>query len=326
MTNRLRVGVVGSGGIAPLHVTGWLGLGAQVSVFSTDDNIDAFAGHYGLVKTASLDDLIAGVDVVDVCTPTYAHAPIVVAAAAAGRDVVCEKPLALTHADASAMVDACDRAGVRLFPCMVVRFFPEYVVAKAAVDAGRIGEPAVLRLSRLGAKPVRPWFADRSLSGGLLVDQMIHDFDFARWVAGDVETVFAKVIDRGAGQATGYAVLTHQSGALSHVRGGWGPPHTVFETAFTLSGSRGQLRHSSCSTRALRWDAPLLDDAGGGLLPDIDETNSPFAGELAEFASALTDGALPRVTAEDGLAALDIALAAVESAATGRPVSPKEIA
>jgi predicted dehydrogenase len=326
MTTKLRVGVVGSGGIAPLHVTAWLGMGASVSVCSTDANLEAFAAAYGILRVASIDELIATVDVVDVCTPTFAHTDIVVAAAAAGRDIVCEKPLALTHADAAAMIDACDQAGVRLYPCMVVRFFPDYVVAKAAVDAGRIGEPAVLRLSRLGAKPVRPWFTDRSRSGGLLVDQMIHDFDYARWVAGDVCAVYAKVVDRGGGQATAYAVLTHESGALSHVRGGWGPPHTIFETSFTLSGSRGQLRHCSSGRRPLRWDAPLIDDAGGGLLPEIDETNSPFAAELAEFASAFTSGSLPRVTAEDGLAALDIALAAAESAASGRPVSPKEIA
>jgi myo-inositol 2-dehydrogenase/D-chiro-inositol 1-dehydrogenase len=69
-----------------------------------------------------------------------------------------------------------------------------------------------------------------------------------------------------------------------------------------------------------------MDDAGGGLLPEIDETNSPFAAELVEFAAAITTGVQPRVTAEDGLAALDIALAAAASAASGQPVSPKEIA
>jgi myo-inositol 2-dehydrogenase/D-chiro-inositol 1-dehydrogenase len=326
MSTKLRVGVVGSGGIADPHVSAWLAMGAQVSVYSPDPNVAQFAARHGLTRVGSLEDLLSGVEVVDVCAPTYAHAEIVASAAAAGRDIVCEKPLALTHTDGAAMIEACGRAGIGLYPCQVVRYFPEYVAAKAAVDAGRIGQPAVLRLSRRGAKPVRPWFSDPVLSGGLVVDQMIHDFDYARWVAGDVHTVYAKVVGHGDGLATGYAILTHETGAITHVRGGWGPPHTVFETSFTLSGSHGQLRHSSSDRRALRWDAPAMDDAGGGLLPEIDETNSPFAAELVEFAAAITTGVQPRVTAEDGLAALDIALAAAASAASGQPVSPKEIA
>ena len=318
----LRAGVVGAGGIAHAHVSAWQHLGAEVRIFSIDGQASVLAEHYGVIEAFSLDELIASSDVVDVCVPTYVHDEIVLAAAEAGRHVVCEKPLSLTHASAQAMIDACRVSGVQMYPGQVVRYFPQYAAAKAAVDAGQIGEPAILRLSRRSAAPVSGWFADPALSGGLLVDQMIHDFDYARWICGDVSAVYAKVVSQGR-QATAYAVLTHKNGALSQVTGSWGPPHTVFSTSFTISGSGGQLHHSSLEREVLRWDAPAVSDGGGELLP-VDFA-PPFITELGEFATAFVGGAAPRVTAEDSLAALDIALAAAASAASGQPVDPKDV-
>ncbi len=326
MSANPRVGVVGAGGIAHPHVAAWRRLGARVQIYSTDGQAASVAGQYGASEAPTLDALIADCDVVDVCTPTFVHDEIVFAAAEAGRDIVCEKPLARTHARAAQMIEVCRAAGVQMYPGQVVRYFAEYATAQAAVAAGRIGQPAVLRLYRRGATPVREWFADPGLSGGILVDQMIHDFDYARWVAGEVSAVYAKVLGGQGRPARGYAVLSHDSGALSHVTGSWGPPHTAFATSFTLSGSAGRLHHSTAERPALRWDAPGLDDAGGALLPDFGGVDSPFLTELSEFAAAFRGGPAPRVSAEDGLAALDIALAAVQSAATGRAVSPKEVA
>lgn len=321
MADSLKVGLVGAGGIAHPHVAAWQLLGAQVHVFSLDGQAE-FAKRYGIAEASELDELIGDCDVIDVCVPTYAHDRVVMDAAAAKRHVVCEKPLSLTHNRAQAMIDACRTAGVQLYPGQVVRYFAQYAAARDAVAAGRIGEPAVLRLSRRGAAPASDWFADPARSGGVLVDQMIHDFDFARWIAGSVASVYAKVIVRGR-LATAYVVLTHGSGALSHITGGWGPPSTVFATAFRISGSRGELSYSSSARSALRWDAPALREGGGMLLPT--DFAPPFVAELREFAAAFRGGPAPRVTAEDSLAALDIALAAVQSASSGQPVSPKDV-
>lgn len=323
LSGTLRVGIVGAGGVSHAHLTAWRHIGAQVRVFSIDGQASRRAEQFGIVEAFSLDELIAGSDVVDVCVPTHVHEEIVFAAAAARRQVVCEKPLSLTHSGAQAMIDACRAAGVQMYPGQVVRYFPQYAAARAAVDAGQIGAPAVLRLARRSAAPVSGWFADPALSGGLLVDQMIHDYDYARWLCGDVAAVYAKTIHNGR-QVTAYAVLTHESGALSHVTGSWGPPRTLFGTSFTISGSHGQLRHSSLERTALRWDAPAVGDGGGTLLP-LDST-APFIAELGEFATAFQGGPTPRVSAEDSLAALDIALAAVASAASGQPINPKDVA
>lgn len=326
MSTPLNVGVVGAGGIAPSHLAAWKHLGARLSIFSIDDRAPEVAARFGATVCESLDDLLETADTIDVCTPTFAHHEIVLAAARAGRDVVCEKPLARTHDQAVAMIDACRSAGVRLYPGQVVRFFPEYAAAKQAVDGGTIGTPAVLRFSRRGAAPSREWFHDTERSGGIIVDQMIHDIDYARWVAGEVERVFARVTGGGDQPTTAYVVLTHDSGTLTHITGAWGHPATVFRTNFSLSGSSGLLEHNSTGRPALSWDLADAGPQGGGLLPADAFTESPFLIEIREFAAALAGGPAPRVTAEDGLAALDIALAALESAQTGRAVSPKEMA
>ncbi|MGN6300981.1 MAG: Gfo/Idh/MocA family protein [Angustibacter sp.] len=321
----MRVGVVGAGGIAAPHLAAWQQLGVSASVFSLDDAA-GLAGAHGAEVLPSLDALLEACDVVDVCTPTFTHREIVLAAAAAGRHVICEKPLSLRRDEAVEMIEACDAAGVQLHPGQVVRYFPEYVAAKQAVDDGRIGVPAVLRFSRRGARPNREWFARPELSGGIVVDQMIHDIDFARWVAGGVEQVMARVVGAEPGPTLGIAVLTHASGALSHLVGGWGHPDEQFRTEFSLAGSSGLVRHSSLDVASLRWSVPGAAASGGELLPAAALGTSPFVAELAEFWQACAGGPPPRVGAHDSLVALEIALAATESARTGRPVLVKEVA
>lgn len=323
--NVWTVGVVGVGGIGRPHLQAWRELGAATMVHSTGGRAAAVAAQYGATACGSLEELIQRSDIVDVCTPTRTHEEIVLAAAAAGRDVVCEKPLSLTHAAAAAMIAACESAGVALYPGQVVRFFPAYAAARAAVAAGNVGTPAVIRLLRRGAAPTQPWFSDPAQSGGLIVDQMIHDFDFARWIAGDVGSVNAKLLGENGGPSIGLAILTHRSGAISHLTGGWGRREEVFRTAFSIAGSAGLITHNTTLHPALTFEGQAEVVQSGALLPDISIGPTPYLAELAEFAAAFAGGPTPRVTAADSLAALDIALAAAESARTGRPVVMPEV-
>ncbi|GGL99246.1 Gfo/Idh/MocA family protein [Nakamurella endophytica] len=318
------VGVVGAGGISRVHVDAWHRLGLDVVVFSIDGRAGEVAASVGGRAVDSLDDLLAAVQVVDVCVPTYEHPAVVAAAAAAGRHVVCEKPLAVTHDAAADMISRCAAAGVQLYPGQVVRYFPQNAVAKAAVDAGRIGSPAVLRLTRRGAAPAAPWFADPALSGGVIVDQMIHDIDYARWIAGEVETVWASVAGGDfSSQQVASVVLGHENGTLSQLTGGWGGPDQVFTTSLSLAGSAGLIEHTTRGRDPVQWETVQVDDHRGALLPDADPAFSPYLFELAEFLAAFRGGPTPRVTAADSLAALDVALAATASAARGEAVDVK---
>jgi predicted dehydrogenase len=324
----LRVGVVGTGFIGETHVAAWTAEGARVVVHDVDTGrAAALAERHGARHADSLGELLGAVDAVDVCTPTHLHAEVAIAAAGAGRHVICEKPMARTLADAEAMLAAAREAGVRLFVAHVVRFFPEYAAARAAVLDGAIGEPAVLRLTRASFRPRHPaghWFFDHAKSGGIVLDLMIHDLDYARWVAGDVVAVHcrsASVSRPDAGVDHAVAILTHRSGAISHVSASWGYAPPTFWTALEIAGSLGLIEQDSTTTAPV---APsLLAGAADGTVTAMADTGlagDPFRLELAEFARAIRDGTEARIGAADGLEALRIALAADESARTGAVV------
>lgn len=329
----LRVGVVGAGFIAGVHLAAWQRLGvAGLAVYDVHpDRAGRCATAVGADTAETLDTLIAGVDVVDICTPTDDHRATAEAASRAGRHVVCEKPLARTMTDALALTDACWRAGVRLFVAHVTRYFPEYAAAQAAVAAGRIGRPAVLRLRRESSRPSKAatsWIFDEARSGGMILDLMIHDFDFARWIAGEVTSVMARRVRDASDVDVDYAVaiLRHASGALSHVTGAWSYPPPVFRTGFELAGDEGLIEYESVDQQPIvRYLAPGDDEEFVGL-PASPLADDPFVLELGDFAAALGTGAEARVSAEDGIAALRIALAAVESSRRGVPVMVEDVA
>jgi predicted dehydrogenase len=331
-TSTLTVGLVGAGGMARAHAPAWRALGADLVVHSHDGAAEIAAAYGGRVA-ASLDELLDAVDAVDVVTPTPAHPAVVEAALAAGRHVLCEKPLARTGADGAALLAAARAADRQLYPGHVVRYFPEYARLREAVHAGSVGEPAVLRFARGGAYPTwSPWFADEAQSGGVVLDLMLHDLDIARWVAGEVVAVHAtrrSLEAGGAPHTLAHVVLTHAGGALSHVRGLWGAPHTRFRTSFHVAGDAGMLRFDSAETAGVRTDlAPV--PTGGEHRPAPAAGESPYLTEIREVARAFAasptalpddDPLHPRVSAVDGVIAVEIAEAALASIASGKPVA-----
>ncbi len=330
----LRVGLVGAGFMGAHHAAGWAATPATLAgVLSLDPAaVRSLVGRYGGRAYASLDELISDVDVVDICTPTHLHYEMVLKAAAAGKHVVCEKPLARTIAQAEEMIAACEQAGVKLLVAHVVRYFPQYAQAKALVERGEIGEVAVVRLTRASFRPKRAldnWFLDSEKSGGMLLDLMLHDFDYARWIAGEVDTVFARSVSATRPDAPGdyaLAILRHRSGAISNLESAWAYPPPLFRTSLQIAGSHGLIDHPADSAVPVR--VHLM--AGPGETPDIAVpasplTETPYTAEIKEFYRALVHDTPPRVTAHDGVMAMRLAFAAMESARTGRPVSPQEV-
>jgi predicted dehydrogenase len=319
-----------------VHAAGWAQTPAQIAGFYALDEkrLPLLAAQYGGKIYDSFDALIADVDVVDICTPTHLHHEMVLKVAQAGKHILCEKPLALTAEQGREMVDACSAAGVHLLVGHVVRFFPEYALARAAVENGEIGKVAVVRLKRVSFQPrlaQENWFLDPAKSGGMILDLMIHDFDYARWVAGDVESVFAKSVRAATPDAPGdycLAMLRHHDGALSHIEGGWAYPPPMFRTALEIAGSGGLIEHPAGSSvpNAVYLMESEGDNGSELALLQSPLAEDPYATEIKHFYDVLTGKAQqPRVTAEDALAALHIALAARQSAHTGRPVATAEV-
>lgn len=322
----MKVGIVGVGIMGTTHAAGWSQTGAEIAGFAAETNEEAqdLAQQYGVAVYDGLASMLPNVDVVDICTPTHLHHAMVLQAVEAGKHVICEKPLALSVDEAREMVAAARAARVRLLVAHVVRFFPEYALARKIVYEGRIGRPGVVRLSRGSYRPKKPvgnWFLDESKSGGIMMDLMIHDYDYARWVAGEVESVFAKRVSSDSVDY-GLAILRHRSGALSHVAGAWAYPPPTFRTALEIAGDEGLVEFDSDSTapiqnlilRSGQQDAPDV------ALPASPVSESPYTTQIKEFYRALTDGTPARVNALDGLAAVQIAAAAIQSVRSGKAV------
>ena len=326
----MRIGIVGTGFMGQTHTAAWAATNATIAGFLSRDRetADALAAQYQTQIYADLASLISDVDVVDICTPTHLHFEMVLAAAQAGKDVVCEKPLARTIAEGQQMIAICDQMGVKLLVAHVVRFFPEYAQAKNEVVNGSIGQTAVLRLTRGSFQPKKAidnWFVDFEKSGGMMLDLMIHDLDYARWVAGEVETVFAKKISSshpGAAVDHGLVILKHRNGTISHVEGSWAYPPPLFRTRFEIAGSNGLIQFDSGDTAAIKQHIHTVSEEA---IPDVPLPGSPlsedpYTTQIKSFYDCLANDAPIPISGADGLAALQIALAAIESADKGQPV------
>lgn len=330
----MRVGLVGAGVISHNHLPHLLRLGAQVRVYSEAGAPELVAAHGGAVA-ASLDELLDWAQVIDLASPTHTHYALARQALSAGRDVICEKPLARTDEQADELVELARRTGRHLYPSHVVRYFPAYARLREAVRDGLLGDLAVLRFYRSGGFPVRSaWFADLDLSGGVVLDMMIHDLDIARWLAGEVTQVSATWTRAGddsqpaeASQLAeaSHVLLTHESGAITQVSGVWGAGHLRFTTGYFVAGTGGTLEYDRAADRGFVPDlAPRPAKTGparGEAVPETDPAEDPYYLVLADFLGAIRDGTPTRVTAADGAAAVRIANAALRSASNGQPVT-----
>lgn len=316
----LKVGVVGAGGITRQHAPSWIALGADVSVYALA-GAEQLAREFALTVVGSMEELLSRVDLVDICTTTTTHAELALLSVEAGTPVICEKPLGANFREALDLARAARAAGVSVLPGHVVRFFPQYERVHTAVGEGRIGCPAVLRFIRGGSGPTSDWFYDDHLSGGVIMDLMIHDLDQARWLAGEVTSVYAVQSPHNDGDripraVTTHVTMTHRTGALSHALGFWGPAGLSFGPSLDVAGARGRLWTTAETT------ATVFEDLPGGA-PQISVSaldESPFLRELREFSQVLRSGSTARVNLEDGVAAVALCEAARESVRTGSPV------
>jgi UDP-N-acetylglucosamine 3-dehydrogenase len=268
-------------------------------------------------------DQLDPIDVVSICLPTPFHKTFLEKAADQGQHIICEKPLARNLRDAREMIDYCKEKNVKLFVGHVVRFFPEYVKAKQIMEQGSIGKVAVARTYRGGAFPYgsNDWYADYESSGGLVLDMIIHDFDFLRWCFGDVERVYAKSVEKGNERRVDYSLITlrFKSGVIAHVEGSWA--HQTFTTKFEFAGEAGIIEHDSSKAVPVTFAGRTQSNSGGGVaVPESPLKKSPYYLELSHFLTCIESDSEPIVTAEDAYKAMEIALAALRSIETKKEV------
>ncbi len=322
----IRVGLAGTGSMGMVHASAFQRIPgvSVVGVVGRDPvHTAAVADLVGARPYTDLEAMLAAEkpDVLDCAFPAFLHRAVVEAGIAHGCQIICEKPLALTVSDGQAMIEEARKAGVHLLVGQVVRFFPEYRRVASALREGAVGTPVTLALVRQGSYPTGRdnWFRDDKLSGGVFIDLMLHDLDWALTYLGPAERVYAKLAYRREPTwfAQGMATVRHRSGAISQITATWGSP-SGFVTSIELAGDGGLLRQDSRESRALDFflaDAVQVD--GSVSLPDLGGSENPYRSELAHFIEVLEGRAEPLVRPEEALAALAVALAARQSAADG---------
>jgi scyllo-inositol 2-dehydrogenase (NAD+) len=336
MSAELKLGVIGLGRMGYLYALALTKIaGAQLYAIAQLDRERALvAQEFGIAHSlVHAYELLAlrELDAVVIATPTSTHHELVIAAAEAGKAIFCEKPLALTLEHTRAALKAVERAHIPLQIGFMRRFDTGYQKAKALIADGAIGTPVTFK--SIGRDPFcpRPEYADPALSGGLIFDMAIHDFDLARWLMGsEVERVTAEgtllVCQELAavGDIDNALInLRFHSGALGNVE--------VSRNAFYGYDIRSEVLGSEGAlTIGVQQHTPVVLFTRAGAQHDVtpylmERFGNAYHAQLQHFVDCLRNGQTPAVSGADALAACEIGIAATQAYQTGHSVSISEV-
>jgi predicted dehydrogenase len=271
---------------------------------------------------ASLEALLARSDAVVIASTNADHRRYTEAAAAAGVHVLCEKPLATTLADARAMIETCRAAGVQLGTAFPVRSSAAVLSLKDAIDSGRMGRILAARCTNPGRYP-GGWFGDPAKAGGgAVMDHTVHVADLLRWLLHDevkrVEAEVGAYSEDLAVDDTGILLLDLAGGAFASIDCSWSRPKTFPTWGGLTLHVVGE--HATIDVDVFRQAITHYDDSTSDtrLVTWGDDLNRLM---LVAFVDAILEGRPVPITGEDGLRALEVAIAAYRSSEERRPVA-----
>ena len=337
----IRIAIVGCGRIAKRHAellgSGQIAGAKLVAVCDLlADRALAFAGKYDVPGFTSMTELLekSDADVITVLTPSGSHAALSIEASRAGRHVIVEKPMALTLADADAMVRAADEAGKQLFVVKQNRFNVPVVKARQALEAGRFGKLV------LGTVRVR-WCRDQSYydhdawrgtwaqDGGVIANQASHHVDMLGWFMGPVESVHARsarALVNIEAEDTAVATLKFRNGALGIVEATGATRPRDLEGSLSVLGAGGTVEIGGFAVNQIRhWNfvEPAPEDADVMERFSVNPPNVYGFGHQAYYehvVDCLRNGTPALVDGREGRASLELVAALYESMASGKEV------
>ncbi|MBZ0302053.1 MAG: Gfo/Idh/MocA family oxidoreductase [Anaerolineae bacterium] len=329
----LKVGVIGVGGIARVHMPGWAA-SEHAEVIAGSDISETFLDQWGQANgvtklTTRAEELIADpdIDIIDICTPNMYHAPLAIAAMEAGKHVICEKPLAPTPAEILKMIEARDRTGKMLMTAQHFRFKGNSRALKAEIDAGALGDIYHARswMLRRDGLPVRPGFLLKQHSGGgATIDIGVHILDLTLWMMGNPKPVAVTGVARtqlaklpGAFSRWGdipqtmdveemaMAYVRFENGATMILEISWMLHHDTQgeDMQMWLYGMHGGSHWPKCEIYSTNYETHQHYNR---TLQRAVDTMEPHALECVEFAQAVVEGAPSPVPAEQSLQVLTI--------------------
>lgn len=330
----MRVGLLGAGRIGNVHAQA-ISSHPESELVAVSDafekNAQALAKSYGCEVRTS-DEIItdSSIDAVLIATSTDTHSDLIEAAAAAGKAVLCEKPVDLSLERASACLGNVGDKASHIMIGFNRRFDPGFGALKSAVDAGEIGKPELLSITSFDPAP--PPVEYIKVSGGLFRDMMIHDFDMANFIMGEapvsVSAVGTSVVDPAIGAAgdvdTAAVTLTYADGRIAVIKNSRRAVYG-YDQRVEVLGSEGLLQAQNVLEHTL---VKSTTDGVTSAKPTyffLERYMPAYKAEWAAFVEAVKGKSDMPVDLHDGVAALAMAEAATQSAKTGQPVAMANI-
>ncbi len=347
----LNVGIIGSGNIARnRHAPAWLKLAGQARVTAVSDVVraaaEAVAAQIDEVTDAPVavyEDyhaLIRGaeIDAVDICLPHHLHADAILAAAQAGKHILCEKPMCISLAQADEIVDAVDRAGIVYMSGHNELFYPAVAAAKEMLDRGDVGTPFIVRshefptgypAAKIPGRPAQQtmmvgWRASReTMGGGVLIDKGYHPTYILLYLAASepvsVTAMSNTYVAQMDGEDTALVLVKFANGAIGQIFTGEGFVFPANDAKFHVIGARGEVYGNRYDVHTLprSFTAP----SSRTYPPDTNGNQQTFDATILHFYDSVTTERPPIQDHRDGRRVLEVIQAAYRSIETGQTIS-----
>ncbi len=333
---KLKVGIIGAGRIGQVHAKSITYHIPQAEIIAISDIFEdgaaKVANELGIPNYYKDYHKILenpDIDAVLICSSTDTHADIACEAAVAGKHIFCEKPVDLTVAKIKKVIEAVDKAGVKLQIGFNRRYDHNFAQIKCLEENGKIGKLQTIKITSRDPEP--PSIEYVKVSGGIFLDMTVHDFDMARFIGGEVEEVYANatvMVDPAIGEAgdvdTALVTLKFKNGAVGVIdncrKAAYG-----YDQRLEVFGSKGQATAGN--------DTPtnvLFIDENGNVSDKplyffLERYMQSFTDEMTQFIDCVLNDKPTQTTVYDGLEALRLGLAAKKSVAEHRPVKLSEI-
>jgi UDP-N-acetyl-2-amino-2-deoxyglucuronate dehydrogenase len=347
VTSEIGIGIIGAGNISLLHgkaIAAIPGARLRAVLGKTKERALGLAQQLETEGTTDAEAFFSRPDIqiVTICTPSGTHADLGMRAAAAGKHVLVEKPIDVSLEKARALIEACDRQGVRLGVIFQSRFLPAVTLIKRAIEGGRLGQLYVAdgyvkwyrtREYYEGAR----WRGTKALDGGgALINQAIHTVDLVQYLAGPVASVFGFAERKRhpyiEGEDTAVAVLRFGNGAVG-VLEATTSLYPGFSRRVEIHGEKGSivldgndisvwsLTDSGEEEKELERLRTLPKDSSDGSSNPMNLDIDGHRQQIEDFLKAVREDRAPAVDGREGLKALEVALAVYRSADTGQLVA-----
>ena len=329
----VKVGILGAGFMGTTHARAFSKMPhVQIAVIvdTIKEKAERLAGEIGCRFEMDQEIIFndAAISLVDVTLPTPFHTQYAMRSMQSGKHVIVEKPLALSIADADAIIDVSHKTGKFLMVAQVLRFWPEYAAIRDILQSGRLGKPISAVTYRLSNAPQwATWFLDPKASGGTVLDLAIHDIDMLNWLFGPPENVFASGADERNDDWGHVMILGNHAGVKTSIEASFNMPKDFpFAAGIRVLCDKGMLEYKfQASGASLEQGEPLnifrLYEPGNPNQLLKVANGDAYENEIAYFVKCVENEQAPQVvTGEDARTAIKVALCARQSMLSGKPV------